>query len=258
MTVQQGAIRGILLDIEGTTSSISFVHDVMFPYAAEHLDAFLDANWNRPEVQSACDAIAEDAGHRSLAEWSESCKIAPQALVREEVRRQMDRDAKATGLKALQGLIWEVGFRSGQMQAHVYPDVLPAIHSWRTRGYSVRIYSSGSIAAQKLFFGHVRDAGDCLALFDGHYDTTFGGKKDSASYRRIAQDWGLPPQAILFLSDVAEELTAASAIGMRAIASVRPGNRPLPEGFPLPTIHRFDQVDAFLGSSPHSSAAPKR
>lgn len=232
---------GILLDIEGTTSSISFVHDVMFPFVLQHLDAFLDEHQQRADVQTAFHQISLDAGHASLDAWQASAPSADAVeLVKDEVRRLMANDVKATGLKALQGIIWEVGFRSGQLKAHVYPEVIPAIQSWRQQGCDVRIYSSGSIAAQKLFFGHLDGYGDCLELFSGHYDTTIGGKKEVESYGRIASDWGVAVGDIAFISDVEGELRAALSAGVQAIASIRPGNAPLSEDLDVLRIESFE------------------
>lgn len=242
--------RGILLDIEGTTSSISFVHDVMFPFVLARLDDFLQTHLSggkAPEdakVISALDQIAIDAGHASLASWKAASGKDAIELVANEVRQRMSVDAKSTGLKALQGLIWHGGFTSGELKAHIYPDVIPAIKQWIALGKDVRIYSSGSIAAQKLFFGHLEGEGDCLHLISGHYDTTIGGKKESASYTRVADDWGLPAEEILFISDIAEELSAAKAAGLNTLASVRPGNSPLPDGFEIAGIRSFAEVIA--------------
>src|SRR5262249_37415562 len=133
----------------------------------------------------------------------------------------MDSDAKATGLKALQGLIWQSGFESGEMKAHVYEDVPLALAAWNAAGKDVRIYSSGGVQAQKLFFGYTI-AGDLLLQFRGHYDTTTGPKKEAESYRMIAADFGLPPDEILFLSDIVAELDAARAAGMQTGLVVRP------------------------------------
>lgn len=235
--------RGILLDIEGTTSSISFVHDVMFPFVLERLDAFLHEHADRADVLQTCEQIARDAGFDSMAAWQQHFpERSARALVQTDVRQLMAADVKATGLKALQGLIWQQGFDSGVLQSHVYPDVIPAIKHWWTVGCDVRIYSSGSIAAQKLFFGHVAELGDCLHLFSGHYDTTSGSKKESQSYLTIAGDWGLPPDEILFISDIAGELQAAQAAGVRVLASVRPGNAPLPPELEIDCIRSFDEV----------------
>jgi enolase-phosphatase E1 len=234
--------RGILLDIEGTTSSISFVHDVMFPFVRERLNEFLETNFARTDVSEACEQIARDAGKPSLAVWSQTAGKVSQQVVIEEVHRLMDGDVKATGLKALQGLIWADGFHEGKLRAHVYPDVIDQIKRWRQSGLDVRIYSSGSIAAQKLFFGHIDGLGNCLDLFSGHYDTTIGSKREAASYQRVADDWGLPPQEIIFISDVAGELQAATEAGLQAIASVRPGNAPLDQQLPHLRVTSFDQL----------------
>lgn len=235
---------GILLDIEGTTSSISFVHDVMFPYVLDHLENFLQATKGDEKVHAACEQVASDAGHESLATWQAETGSDQESLVIAEVQRLMSEDAKATGLKALQGLIWKGGFDAGELQAHSFDDVIPAIKTWRRQGIDVRIYSSGSIAAQKLFFGNLEQVGDCLHLLSGHYDTTFGGKKETESYTRIAKDWGLEVGRILFISDIAEEIAAASQAGLQTLTSVRPGNHPLPEDYSFPTIESFDRVFA--------------
>lgn len=213
--------RGILLDIEGTTSSVSFVYDVMFPFVRRELDRFLQANWNRPEVLAAAQQIARDAGRHDFAQIDDP-QVA-RIFIEGVVGKLMDADSKTTGLKQLQGLIWESGFQSGELKAHVYDDVPPAIAAWNAASKDVRIYSSGSIQAQKLFFGHTI-AGDLLGQFRGHYDTTTGPKRDAESYRKIAAEFGLPPGKILFLSDVVAELDAAREAGLATTLVSRPGN----------------------------------
>ena len=221
--------RGILLDIEGTTSSVSFVYDVMFPYVRKHLTFEVFANWLEAEYVEAFQAIARDAGHESLDAWLKTQKLTRENPLRaaevvcKEVTRLMDADVKATGLKLLQGLIWKSGFESGELLAHVYEDVPPALAAWNEAGKDVRIYSSGSVQAQKLFFGH-SIAGNLLPHFKGHYDTTIGAKKEAESYRRIAAEFGLPPGGVLFLSDIVAELDAARAAGMQTGLCMRPGN----------------------------------
>jgi enolase-phosphatase E1 len=216
--------RGILLDIEGTTSSITFVYDVMFPFVRRELESFLQQNWNSPELIEACELLAQEAGHSSFATWLVNQDPATQrAAVRDEVFRMMDSDAKTTGLKRLQGMIWASGFASGELRAHVYDDVPPALESWNAAGRDVRIYSSGSVQAQKLFFGHTI-RGNLLPWLQGHYDTTTGPKKEPASYQAIAEDMHLRPQEILFLSDVAAELDAARQAGLLTVLARRPGN----------------------------------
>ncbi len=222
--------RGILLDIEGTTSSIRFVYDVMFPYVRKHLTFEVLTNWEEPAYQQAFEAIARDAGHASLDAWLASQGFSVEQPLRganvicQEVLRQMDADLKATGLKELQGLIWQSGFESGAMRSHVYDDVPPALARWNEAGIDVRIYSSGSIQAQRLFFGHTI-AGDLLGYFRGHYDTTTGPKREAESYRQIAAAYALPADEILFVSDVVAELDAARAAGMQTLLAVRPGNQ---------------------------------
>lgn len=228
-------VRGVLLDIEGTTSSISFVHDVMFPFVREHLSDFLRRRWHSGEMDRVREQMAKDDSQPTWDAWMESRRVEPESELeacRSRIVEWMDADAKITGLKTLQGLIWDSGFKSGQLRSHVYPDVLPAIRKWRDSGIDVRIYSSGSIAAQKLFFGHVAEHGNVLELFTGHYDTTIGNKRESDSYLQIAKDWGLEPSEILFVSDLEPELVAAQKAGVHVVASVRPGNAPLDQAWP--------------------------
>jgi enolase-phosphatase E1 len=241
--------RGILLDIEGTTSSVSFVYDVMFPYVRKHLTFEVFANWLEPEYIEAFHALARDAGHDSLDAWLKTNKLTRENPLRaadvvcKEVLRLMDADVKATGLKQLQGLIWKSGFESGELKAHIYDDVPPALAAWNAAGKDVRIYSSGSVQSQKLFFGHTI-AGDLLPHFRGHYDTTTGPKKEAGSYREIAGDFRFPPGEILFLSDVIAELDAARAAGLQTALVVRPGNPSVQESGrpPHPQIESFGEV----------------
>lgn len=230
---------GLLLDIEGTTSSIAFVHEVMFPYARQALDAYLRDHGDTPEARAAFEQIARDAGHASLDEWASGAD--PRPLIRAEVLRLMDGDVKATGLKQLQGLLWRAGFENGALRAPVYDDVVPALRAWQAAGLDVRIYSSGSVGAQRLFFGHTTH-GNLLPYFRGHYDTTTGGKKDPESYRRIARDYGRPAAALLFLSDVPAELDAARTAGWQTALCRRPGNAPVPPDHGHPELHAFDEI----------------
>jgi enolase-phosphatase E1 len=240
--VSEPAPRAILLDIEGTTSSISFVYDVMFPFARRHLKSYLESSFEQDDCRAACEQVARDAGQESLAAWAEGDDANRQrVLMHDEIARLMDGDVKATGLKQLQGLIWRSGFESGEMQAHVYDDVPPALDAWRAQGCDVRIYSSGSIQAQKLFFGHTI-AGDLLDRFRGHYDTTTGPKREAESYRRIAAEFGVPPGDILFLSDVVEELDAAREAGLATGLLRRPGNPEPPAEHGHPEFKEFSDI----------------
>ena len=238
------AIAGILLDIEGTTSSIDFVYDVMFPYARKNFAGYLKKHFRSEAVQSALPFLAKDIGFDSVKAMFANCENADDDSRADVVHRAliglMDDDVKSTGLKKLQGLVWEAGFRSGEMVAHLYEDVAPAIADWRAAGLDVRIYSSGSIYAQKLFFGH-SVAGDLLPHFSGHYDTTIGHKRESASYQAIAADW-MDATDIVFVSDVAEELDAAAAAGMIPILSIRPGNKPVENVENYTTVRSFEEL----------------
>lgn len=231
----------ILLDIEGTTASVDFVHDVMFPFVTRNLSSFLDATWGQAETSAACERIAIDAGHESLAAWETKSGRGGRELVEQQIAELMRGDVKATGLKAMQGLVWQAGFDSGELVAPIYEDVLPELQRWKAAGIDIRIYSSGSIAAQKLFFGHTQH-GDVLAYFSGHYDTTIGGKKDSVSYQKIASDIGVEPAEVLFVSDLEGELEAAQAAGVQVAAAIRPGNKPLSESATFPRISSFAEI----------------
>jgi len=196
-------IKAILTDIEGTTSSISFVKDVLFPYARKRLPAFLTTHADKPEVRHWLHEAAKEAG---LISASQSELIAL-------LQRWIDEDRKATPLKALQGMIWDEGYRNGDYRAHIYPEVPAKLRVWKDQGLELYVYSSGSVAAQKLFFAF-SEAGDLTPLFSGYFDTETGPKRDANSYRSIAIAIGMPANEVLFLSDVVEELDAAQAAGM--------------------------------------------
>lgn len=201
----------VLTDIEGTTSSIHFVHEVLFPYARAHLADFVAERGRTPEVRRLLEEVGREAG-RSLSD--------AQAVA--QLVAWIDEDRKVTPLKALQGMIWERGFRQGHFRAHVYEDAVRNLRAWHARGIPVYVYSSGSVQAQVLFFEHT-EWGDLRPLFSGHFDTTSGGKKEPGSYRRIATAIGVRPAEVLFLSDVVEELDAARTAGMDTVWLVREG-----------------------------------
>lgn len=234
--------RGILLDIEGTTSSVQYVYEILFPYVRDMLGDFLRKHWNAAEVVRAREQLAREAGADSFADWC-GFMLQPEreAKLAVEVHRLMDADVKSTGLKDLQGLIWRQGFETGELHAHVFPDVPEALKRWRQAGKDVRIYSSGSIAAQQLFFGHT-EAGSLLPYLNGHYDTTTGPKKEAESYRKIAAAWGQPANKLLFISDVPAELDAARAAGMQTVLALRLGNAPVDAACTHPRISSFDEV----------------
>lgn len=196
-------IRAIVTDIEGTTSSISFVKDVLFPYARKRLPAFIETHGDTPEIQHWLHEAAKEA---DIIE-------APRQDVIELLLRWIDEDRKSTALKALEGMIWKEGYENGDFQAHMYPEVSARLHAWRAEGLHLYVYSSGSVPAQKLFFRY-SEAGDLSPLFAGYFDTETGPKREQVSYEKIAEAIGEQPAHILFLSDIVEELDAARAAGL--------------------------------------------
>jgi len=220
-------VRMVVLDIEGTVSPLAFVHEVLFPFARRELAGFLVRHRDSPAVHRALEQIALDAGQPPhLAGNPPDLAVdAVRAGWVTHIQGLMDLDAKQTGLKGLQGLIWDEGYRSVELKTVLFDDAVEAIRAWHHAGVRLRIYSSGSIAAQRLFFAHaVR--GDLTGCLEGYHDTTTGPKRAVASYRAIADAAGLPASEILFLSDVTEELDAALEAGCRTAWVVRPGNKP--------------------------------
>jgi enolase-phosphatase E1 len=206
----------ILTDIEGTTSSISFVKDVLFPYARERLPEFVRARAGEPAIRKLLEDAAREGG----------IPDADDAAIIALLLRWIDEDRKATPLKALQAMIWVGGYDGRDFVAHVYPDAVAGLQRWHAGGIPIHVYSSGAVPAQKLYFAHT-EVGDLTRVFSGYFDTTSGSKREAASYRSIAQAIGVPPAQILFLSDIDAELDAASDAGL-ATAWVRRGGGPAP------------------------------
>lgn len=207
------SVSAIVTDIEGTTSSIAFVHEVLFPYAAAELPGYVRAHAGEDEIRALLDETRRDAGEPA-ADTERVIAILLQWIA---------EDRKATPLKALQGHIWRQGYEQGAFTGHIYADAVENLKRWHKAGVALYIYSSGSVAAQQLMFGN-SDAGDLLPLFSGHFDTRIGHKRESASYRAIVEAVGLPADEILFLSDVVEELDAAREAGMQTLQLVREAN----------------------------------
>lgn len=226
-------IRVILTDIEGTTSSISFVHDVLFPYAAEHMAEFVrEEHQSTPEVSEQLDAVAEVSG-----------------VDRDDIDGLIDallgwiqEDRKETSLKALQGMLWQRGYQEGAFRGHVYTDAADYLQRWHDRGLRLFVYSSGSVKAQKLIFGF-SEAGDLTPFFSGYFDTRVGGKKEPEAYRTILDELGVEAGTVLFLSDVEAELEAAESAGMKTVWLVREGDKP---DSSRPVVANFAEVDALL------------
>ena len=208
----------ILTDIEGTVGGIAFVRDVLFPYARRELPRFVRERGDAPEVRRWLDQVAAEHG-----------AMCDDQVIVEVLQGWIDEDRKHTALKALQGMVWSDGYRRADFTAHVYPDAVQALRRWHGEGHRLAVYSSGSVPAQKLFFGH-SDAGDLVPLFDAFFDTEVGGKRDPASYARIARELGEEPPAIVFLSDVVAELDAAREAGLRTVLVDRREDYPEPRG----------------------------
>lgn len=203
-------IRAIVTDIEGTTSDISFVHNILFPYARERLATFVREHRHEDPIEAILADLRAETGE-------------PQADTErliETLFSFMDEDRKSTALKALQGKIWRDGYVNGDFTGHLYPDVLPAFNVWQQQDIELYVYSSGSIAAQKLLFGY-SDEGDITPLFSGYFDTHVGAKREEQSYRNIATQTGKPAGELLFLSDIRQELDAAQRAGWNTVQLIR-------------------------------------
>jgi len=228
--------HAIVTDIEGTTSSISFVKDVLFPYARRALPGFVREHGDEPEVRRWLDAAAADAGGMCQDE-----------MLVEVMQGWIDHDRKLPSLKALQGMIWADGYASGEYQAHVYEDAVAGLRRWHAAGHDLYVYSSGSVAAQKLLFAH-STAGDLSPLFSGWFDTAIGGKRDPGSYRNLVLGLQRPAYEILFLSDVVEELDAAREARIETVLLDRR------EDYPVPRLgeatHGHRRVESFADILP--------
>lgn len=202
-------IKAIVTDIEGTTSSISFVHDVLFPYARQHMEDFIRAHVEDPDVISQLNDVRLEAGEELTIDG-----------IIEQLINWIAEDKKITPLKALQGMIWEEGYRQGHFTGHIYDDAVEYLKKWHAAGISLYVFSSGSVKAQKLLFGY-SDAGDLTALFKGYFDTRIGNKREAGAYQNIIRELALPANEVLFLSDIKEELDAARQAGMQTCWLVR-------------------------------------
>jgi len=204
-------IKAIVTDIEGTTSSLSFVKDVLFPYARANLAGYIHRHADEPQLQTLLIDARAEAG----------AELTIEQLITQFIQ-WIDEDKKVTPLKSLQGLIWEAGYRQGDFKGHIYPDAAEYLKTWKSQGLDLYVYSSGSVYAQKLLFAHT-DYGDLTPLFSGYFDTHIGGKKESQSYRNIAEKIAVPATQLLFLSDIKEELDAAHEAGFHTYWLIRDG-----------------------------------
>lgn len=222
-------VRAIVTDIEGTTTSLSFVKEVLFPFSVHHLPGFVRTQGHRPEVRRLL-----DEAHKAAGQDLDDARLV------EVLLRWIETDQKLAPLKGLQGLIWEEGYRQGAFQGHVYEDAARRLREWHAQGLRLFVYSSGSEHAQRLIFGHT-PFGDLTPLFSGFFDTRVGGKKEPTSYAAIVRELGLPAEEVLFLSDVREELDAARAAGLKTWCLLREEGSLIDPAL-HPTARSFDEV----------------
>ena len=222
-------IKAIVTDIEGTTTSLSFVKDVLFPYARQHMARFIKENGHKEQVREQINAVVSEAG-RELND-----EEAVQQLI-----KWIEEDKKITPLKALQCMIWKAGYKNGDYTGHVYQDAVTNLKRWHHQGIKLYVFSSGSVQAQKLIYGY-SDAGDLTSIFSGYFDTKIGNKRDSVAYQTIIKQIGEKPGSILFLSDIKEELDAAKQVGMQTYWLVREGK--VDESAEHRQVNNFDEIE---------------
>jgi enolase-phosphatase E1 len=228
-------VGAVVTDIEGTTTPISFVRDRLFPYARARMAFYVAKHRAEPPVAAALDEARALAGGGTDDE-----------LVHELVA-WIDEDRKVGPLKLLQGMIWEEGYRIGALKAPVYGDAVAALKAWREAGIALYVYSSGSVTAQKLLFGH-SDHGDLEGLFSGWFDLTTGSKLEAASYRAIAARIGGAAGDVLFLSDHPGELDAAAAAGLRVVRVDRGAESMAVPASAHPTVESFAEIESVLAT----------
>jgi enolase-phosphatase E1 len=234
-------VRGIVLDVEGTTTPISFVHEVLFSYARTHVKEYLAKNANADDVRKDIELLREEHAAELRNENQPPPLTTALGSVVNYINWLIDLDRKSTGLKSLQGKIWHEGYSDGTLRSQVFPDVAPAFARWRAAGLTISIFSSGSVLAQKLLFAHT-ESGDLSSFISNYFDTSVGKKGDADSYRRIAETIRLQPGEVLFISDVVSELSAAREAGMKPVLSIRPGNQPQQSASEFQAIESFDDL----------------
>lgn len=234
-------VEAILLDIEGTTTPVDYVFGVLFPFARAHVAEFLQAHGHEAEVQADLQRLRQEyeadvAQGEPIPDWQGE---QPTAAV-PYIHHLIAIDRKSTGLKSLQGKIWDQGYQAGTLRSQIFDDVKPAFERWTKAGKRLYIFSSGSVQAQQLLFRHT-ELGDLTVFLSGYFDTQVGSKKEPESYRKIAEAIGVLPDKILFISDVVAELKAAQTAGMQTLFSLRPGNHSSnSEGFTI--IREFGEI----------------
>lgn len=233
-------IKAILLDIEGTTTPIDFVHKTLFPFAKAKVGEFVEANFVeiQPEIEQLKTEYKKDFTEQI---YGRDFRADSPESVANYLKFLIEVDRKSTPLKSLQGKIWQSGYESGELESEMFDDVPRAFKRWKEQGKTIAIYSSGSVLAQKLIFKY-SNFGDLSGFISHYFDTNIGGKKETESYVKIAFALNHPPKRVAFVSDVSAELDAAHTAGMQTVLSVRAGNATEPNSRSYQTVHDFDEI----------------
>jgi enolase-phosphatase E1 len=239
-------IRGVVLDIEGTTTPIAFVYDELFNYSRTHVRDYLTRNFDTKDVRTDVQLLREQHAE-DVSKGKEPPPLGEPGAANEidslvaYFNWLIDLNSKTKGLKSLQGKIWHEGYLDGTLRSQMFSDVAPALARWRDAGLSISIFSSGSALAQQLLFTHT-ETGDLTSFINNYFDTSVGKKGEAESYRRIAQSIGVQPQELIFVSDIEGELAAAREAGMKVVLAIRTGNQPQESADQYPSIHSFDEL----------------
>jgi enolase-phosphatase E1 len=231
-------MKAILLDIEGTTTPVNFVHEVLFPYSRERVNSFVAMHFGelRSEIEQLVDESSHDDKYTVPVDPLEPGSVAAY------LEHLIDKDRKSTPLKSIQGKMWQEGYRSGELLAQIFDDVPPALERWAAADKEIAIYSSGSALAQRLLFRHT-DKGDLTSFISDYFDTNVGAKREPESYETIAARMGYLPREITFISDVPEELDAAASIGMGCVLVDRPGHPERGPELKYKRVTSFSELD---------------
>jgi enolase-phosphatase E1 len=243
--------NAILLDIEGTTTPIDFVQNTLFPYAKARVAGFVEDHFDELKMELA-ELAAE---HDNDADYTGEFRPESPTSIGDYLKFLIDNDRKSTPLKSIQGMIWQKGYESRELQSSVFDDVPPALKRWKDEGKTIAIYSSGSMLAQKLLFKYT-DHSDLTECIDNYFDTNIGHKRETESYRAIADELELPAQEILFVSDVVAELDAAREAGMQTALAIREGNAPIPENQPHWVVHDFNELELIRNTDDSALHSP--
>lgn len=230
-------MKAILLDIEGTTTPIDFVHETLFPYAKARVAGYVEDNFDQLRIELA-ELAAE---HEDDGDYTAELRVDSPTSIGEYLKFLIDNDRKSTPLKSIQGMIWQRGYENKELQACVFDDVPAALKRWKDEGKMIAIYSSGSMLAQKLLFQHT-DHGDLTEFIDSYFDTNVGHKRETDSYQKIADELSIEPVEIMFVSDVVAELDAAQKAGMKTALTIRKGSAETTEEHSHPVLQTLDEL----------------